>query len=904
MKMLQSIYFTVLLSLILSQSYAQEYQILNYVTHGEVYSPDTISYVDGNSINLTRIEIRGIWEGSSSPSPAQALTWFSDTEDDCPLAPLDWASVAIDTTWKENSDGTLDSILTNIRKRYRNGAWDATPVTTGWMAEDEVYTIEIQSVIGETPTTIETFVFDIAGTIDFGSVEYRVNYDGKRTGTQITEGEAYVRFRFNDAARPVVLPAGTEFLRINWMNAAGTFYTMDYPIEYIPVSELGLNLTITPEAYPPAGYFSAGDTVDVQVVLTNDGGTELKWDESATNGLDRLYYYLDGPKQDYEKIHYSVRVISSGILQTDDATGQPFVNPLKLVLPDTLPGDVGTYTIMIRVRRFFAGTTYFAQLEDIQVGTTTVTDIPVGNCESCHNEQSTFPDMPVLENHGYSEWPQCLICHTDDQGAAFSKIVHEKTMVNTHFTGDKGDCSLCHIDKSNDQFTSDAEQVCTACHNPTPYFPSDHAANAPLHAESGISCATQNCHQFGGLGVFKTIDETHAGLAAKYVGGTLTASSTATAPVIDGVIDAAWDNAASITTLRGAELKALYDDTNIYFLAQWVDGHNLMTGSAGPTESIDKNLWSHDGEAWSKSGNEDRFAFLWDAGDSFGASCANMCHSDGSMATSDGNADVWHWKAVRTNPLGLTDDKWWSGAGRGSDAKTVSAYNDNINLAGDGPLYSGPITDGHFIIIAEGGSTNDLETDINTANTYPGYYLNANAAISGESRWDVKTVGKFDDQTGKWTVEFQRAMDTGNADDVVFLHDSEINFSTATFDNTGGGHASQGMDVGVYTLQIGPVATGIEENINSIPVAYSMAQNYPNPFNPTTRIEFGLKEAGHVSLSIYDVLGQEVMKVVDRSMKAGHHWLTIKAKNLGSGIYFYKLSVNDFTAVKKMILLK
>ena len=888
------------LTLIFSQSYAQDYQILNYVDHGEVFSPDTISYVDGNSINLTRIEIRGEWSGSSEPSPAQALNWFGDTGDDCPLAPLDWASVAIDTTWTDNGDTTF-SAADNIRKRYENGDWRDTQVTTGWMAEDEVYTIEIQSVISSTPTTIETFVFDISGTIDFDYVEYRVNYSGERTDTELTDGDAYVRFRFDDAARPIIIPTGTEFLRINWKNANGTFYTMDYPINYVPANEAGLNLTITPEAYPPEGYFSAGDTVDVQVVLTNDGGTELKWDESATNGLDRLYYYLDGPKQDYEKIHYGVRVISNGVLQTDDdVTGQPFVNPLKIVLPDTLPGDIGTYTIMIRVRRYFAGTYYFAQLEDIQVGTITVTDIPVGNCETCHNEQSDFPEMPVLENHGYAEWPQCLICHTDDQGAAFSKIVHEKTMHKPHFTGVKGDCALCHINKSNDQFTSDAGQVCTACHNPTPYYPSDHADNVPLYAETGMSCATDNCHQFGGLGVFKTIDETHAALPTKYVGGTLTASWASTAPLIDGVVDAAWDNAQSTTTLVGTELKALYDDTNIYLLAKWEDGHNLMGGTAEPTESVDKNLWSHDGETWSKSGDEDRFAFLWEARDTFGASCGNFCHSDGSMATNDGNADVWHWKAVRSNPLGLSDDKWWSSAGRGSDASTVGAYNDNINVAGDGPMYSGPITNGHFIIIAEGGSTNDLETNIDVANTYPGYYLDANAQ---GSRWDVKSVGKFDDQTGTWTVEFQRALDTGNSDDVVFTHDSEINFATATFDNTGGGHASQGADFGVYTLQIGAVSA-INDNVNAVPVKYGLAQNYPNPFNPTTRIEFSLKEAGHVNLTIYDVLGQEVMKVVDKSMKAGHHWFTIKAQNLSSGIYFYKLSVNDFTAIKKMMLLK
>ena len=899
MKKLLSIGFTVFLTLIFLQAaVAQEFQILNYVTHGDAYTPATLNYVDGNSVTLTRIEVRGIWSSATAPNPLEALTWFGDTNDDNPLAPLDWASVVIDTSWTDNLDGTF-SASDNIRKRFRNGVWDASPVTTGWMAEDVVYTIEVQSVIGGTPTTIETFVFDLAGTKDFDYVEYRVNYSGDRTGTTLTDGDAYVRYRFDNAARPFVIPTGTDSLRINWKNAAGTFYTMDYPVVFIPATEIGLNLAITREAYPVAGYFSAGDTVDFTIDLTNDGGTTLNWDETATNGLDRFYFYLDGPKQDYEKIHYGVRVISSGSLQDDALTGLPYTNPLRVVLPDTLPGDVGTYTLMVRVRRYFGGTTYFAELHDFQVGSTTLTDIPVGNCETCHNAQSTFPEMPVLEEHGYAVWPQCLICHTDDQGHAFSKVVHEKTMTNTHFTGVAGDCALCHIDNSNEQFTSDADQVCSACHARVPYLPSDHD-DVPLFAETGMSCATINCHSGGGMGVFKTIGETHAALPGKYVGGTLTASATATAPVIDGVIDAAWDGATATTTLKGVELKSLYDDNNnIYFLAQWEDGHNLKNGTAGPTESIDKNLWTNDGASWSKSGNEDRFAFMWDAGDAFGASCGNMCHSDGSHATSDGNADVWHWKAARSNPLGLADDKWWSSGGRGSDAKTVGAYNDNINVAGDGPMYSGPITDGSFIIIPQGGTTADLETAIDPANTYPGYFLDANAA---GSRWDVKTVGVFDAGTGKWTVEFQRAMNTGNADDVVFTHDSNIDFSTATFDNTGGGHAAQGVDVGVYTLQIGsPV--GVENN-NIIPVEYDMTQNYPNPFNPTTKIDFSLKKAGHVNLYIYNVLGEEVKRVIDKHMSAGNHWLTIQAHGLGSGVYFYKLTVNGFTSVKKMVIMK
>ncbi len=148
------------------------------------------------------------------------------------------------------------------------------------------------------------------------------------------------------------------------------------------------------------------------------------------------------------------------------------------------------------------------------------------------------------------------------------------------------------------------------------------------------------------------------------------------------------------------------------------------------------------------------------------------------------------------------DDKWWSSEGRGSDEKTVGAYIDNITEAGDGPMYSGPVTNDHFIIISQGGSVADLETAIVAGKSYPGYILDSNAE---GSRWDVKSAGVFDDQTGMWTVEIQRALSTGNLDDAVFAHSSEISFTSATFDNTGGGHASQGIDIGVYSLLSKPI---------------------------------------------------------------------------------------------------
>ncbi|MFH1010433.1 MAG: T9SS type A sorting domain-containing protein [bacterium] len=89
-----------------------------------------------------------------------------------------------------------------------------------------------------------------------------------------------------------------------------------------------------------------------------------------------------------------------------------------------------------------------------------------------------------------------------------------------------------------------------------------------------------------------------------------------------------------------------------------------------------------------------------------------------------------------------------------------------------------------------------------------------------------------------------------------------------------------------------------------MPTEYALAQNHPNPFNPNTSISYSVKEAGFVTLKVYNLMGQEVATLVSAQMPAGRYAAEFTAKDLPSGIYVYRLEVNDFTAQKKMILLK
>ena len=91
---------------------------------------------------------------------------------------------------------------------------------------------------------------------------------------------------------------------------------------------------------------------------------------------------------------------------------------------------------------------------------------------------------------------------------------------------------------------------------------------------------------------------------------------------------------------------------------------------------------------------------------------------------------------------------------------------------------------------------------------------------------------------------------------------------------------------------------------SSIADKYTLSQNYPNPFNPTTKINFSLPKSGNTTLKVYDMLGKEVMTLVNDFKTAGSYVVEFNASTLSSGTYFYRLESNGFVDTKKMLLIK
>jgi hypothetical protein len=111
----------------------------------------------------------------------------------------------------------------------------------------------------------------------------------------------------------------------------------------------------------------------------------------------------------------------------------------------------------------------------------------------------------------------------------------------------------------------------------------------------------------------------------------------------------------------------------------------------------------------------------------------------------------------------------------------------------------------------------------------------------------------------------------------------------------------------LYIVEEGSSTTDINQ-VETFVSSYILHQNYPNPFNPSTKIEFNLAVDSKVTLKLFDVLGQEVMILINKNLVAGIHEVNIDASAFNSGVYFYRIEAvgngTNFVQVRKMLLTK
>jgi hypothetical protein len=113
----------------------------------------------------------------------------------------------------------------------------------------------------------------------------------------------------------------------------------------------------------------------------------------------------------------------------------------------------------------------------------------------------------------------------------------------------------------------------------------------------------------------------------------------------------------------------------------------------------------------------------------------------------------------------------------------------------------------------------------------------------------------------------------------------------------------------VYGVCLKGEVTAAVQPTSSLPMSYGIAQNMPNPFNPETQIAYQLPEAGQVTVSIYDLLGQKIHTLVSDHRPAGNHTVTwngrdAAGRSVSSGIYFYRFESAGLTKTRRMLLLK
>jgi hypothetical protein len=223
--------------------------------------------------------------------------------------------------------------------------------------------------------------------------------------------------------------------------------------------------------------------------------------------------------------------------------------------------------------------------------------------------------------------------------------------------------------------------------------------------------------------------------------------------------------------------------------------------------------------------------------------------------------------AISPRVLGLNRYVYTNWSNGGDTSQTVTV-NSNLNLVANFKIQYKLLVNSAF------GSTFGGDEFYDSASTAT-FGVNSRIVISGGTTYYFK--GWTGSGTGSYT-----SPDSTGLDSVVNIAMGNPVSETARWSTT----------------------TGINQITSLIPDKYNLYQNYPNPFNPVTNIKFDIIKSNNVKVIVYDMLGKEVIVLLNEVLQPGSYKVDFDGSRLSSGIYYFKIVTNDFTDIKKMTLLK
>lgn len=239
------------------------------------------------------------------------------------------------------------------------------------------------------------------------------------------------------------------------------------------------------------------------------------------------------------------------------------------------------------------------------------------------------------------------------------------------------------------------------------------------------------------------------------------------------------------------------------------------------------------------------------------------------------------------------------------------SVNDTASTANDSIMVCGWMNDENIAMFADETTYPGIVEDGNLVDTDPQYGSSITAMIASEGA-DVSeeygigaipyiSAARKNGAVANAVYGYQQSAPTGEIDWVPTWPLPE--YTSGDLQYGADLMATDGKYYGDPFWFTGEV-TGVEDN-GAKPLDFVLKNAYPNPFNPSTVVEFSIPEAGNVSLKVYDILGREVLTLVNNEVKsAGAYKQVVDMNGFSSGIYFYSLHFNNNVQTKKMILMK